>query len=56
MTRTGIEARRCFVAALLVAIAGSVHAEAAEELGGDEAAARLAATVTEARAQRGAGQ
>ena len=52
MTRSGIEARRCFVAALLVAIAGSVHAEAAEELGGDEAAARLEATVTEARRER----
>ena len=52
MTRSGIEARRCFVAALITAIAGSVHAEVTEELGGDEAAAQLEATVTEARRER----
>ena len=49
MTRSGIEARRCFVAALITAIAGSVEAKVAPELGGDEAAARLEATVTDAR-------
>ena len=55
-TRSGIEAKALFVAAVLTAIAGSVEAKVAPELGGDEAAAWLAATVTEARAQRGAGQ
>ena len=55
MTRSGIEAKASFVAAVLTAIAGSVHAEVAEELGGDEAAARLEATVTTARQQRGDG-
>ena len=49
MIRSGIEAKARFVAALVTAIAGSVRAEVAEELGGDEAAARLEATVTKAR-------
>jgi len=49
VNRSGIEAKARFVAALLTAIAGSVRAEVAPELGGDEAAARLEATVTEAR-------
>lgn len=49
MTRPGTQAKARFVAALLVAIAGSVEAKADERIGGDEAAARLEATVTEAR-------
>ena len=49
MNRSGIEARARFVAALITAIAGSVEAQVTPELGGDEAAARLEATVTEAR-------
>lgn len=48
-TRSGIEAKARFVAALITAIAGSVHAEVTEELGGDEAAAQLEATLTDAR-------
>jgi hypothetical protein len=47
--RSGLEAKARFVAAVLTAIAGSVRAEVAEELGGDEAAARLETTVTKAR-------
>ena len=49
MTRSGIEAKALFVAAVLTAIAGSVEAKVAPELGGDEAAAQLEATVRKAR-------
>jgi hypothetical protein len=54
VTRSGIEAKARFVAAVLVAIAGSVRAEVTEELGGDEAAARLEAAVTKARQREAA--
>lgn len=49
MNHSGTEAKALFVAAVLTAIAGSVEAKVAPELGGDEAAAQLEATVTEAR-------
>ena len=52
MTRSGIEAKALFVAAVLTAIAGSVEAKVAPELGGEQAAARLESTVTEARRER----
>ena len=55
MNRAGIEARARFLAAVITAIAGSVEAKADPELGGDEAAERLEATVTTARQQRGGG-
>lgn len=54
-TRTGTTAKARFVAALITAIGGSVEAQAHPSIGGDEAAARLEATVTEARQQREAG-
>lgn len=53
MNRYGTEARAAFVAAIVTAIAGSVRAEVTPELGGQEAAGRLEATVTETRQQRG---
>lgn len=54
MTRPGTEAKALFVAALVTAIAGSVRAEVSDELGGDEAAAQLEATVTNARQREAA--
>jgi len=53
--RPGTEAKARFLAAVITAIAGSVEAKAAPELGGREAAERLEATVAEARQQREGG-